>query len=82
MDSDGIGAEKNEVHLKVAKSKPKGVSKNGTYKLYLDLDKYQYYMLDYKGNRVYANRTKKVPEQKKITMVEQKLNALNNKGWT
>ena len=82
MDSDGVGAEKNEVHLKVAKSKPKGVSKNGTYKLYLDLDKYQYYMLDYKGNRVYANRTKKVPEQKKITMVEQKLNALNNKGWT
>jgi len=48
MDSDGVGAEKNEVHLKVAKSKPKGVSKNGTYKLYLDLDKYQYYMLDYK----------------------------------
>lgn len=82
MDSDGVGAEKNEVHLKVAKSKPKGVSKNGTYKLYLDLDKYQYYMLDYKGNRVYANRKKKVPEQKKLTMVEQKLNALNNKGWT
>ena len=82
MDSDGVGAEKNEVHLKVAKSKPKGVSKNGVYKLYLDLDKYQFYMLDYKGNRIYANRTKKVPEQKKITMVEQKLNALNNKGWT
>jgi hypothetical protein len=82
MDSDGVGAEKNEVHLKVAKSKPKGVSKNGVYKLYLDLDKYQFYMLDYKGNRIYANRTKKLPEQKKLTMVEQKLNALNNKGWT
>lgn len=82
MDSDGVGAEKNEVHLKVAKSKPKGVSKNGTYKLYLDLDKYQYYMLDYKGNRVYANRTKKVPEQKKLTNLGEKLNALNNKGWT
>ena len=82
MDSDGIGAEKNEVHLKVAKSKPKGVSKNGVYKLYLDLDKYQFYMLDYKGNRVYANRTKKLPEQKKLTMVEQKLNSLNNLGWT
>jgi hypothetical protein len=82
LDGDGNGAEKNEVHLKVAKSKPKGVSKNGVYKLYLDLDKYQYYMLDYKGNRIYANRTKKQPEQKKITMVEQKLNALNNKGWT
>jgi hypothetical protein len=82
LDSDGNGAEKNEVHLKVAKSKPKGVSKNGVYKLYLDLDKYQYYMLDFKGNRIYANRTKKLPEQKKITMVEQKINALNNKGWT
>lgn len=82
MDSDGVGAEKNEVHLKVAKSKPKGVSKNGVYKLYLDLDKYQFYMLDYKGNRIYANRTKKLPEQKKITMIEQKLNALNEKGWT
>jgi hypothetical protein len=50
--------------------------------MFLDLDKYQYYMLDFKGNRIYANRTKKVPEQKKITMVEQKINALNNKGWT
>jgi hypothetical protein len=77
LDGDGRGAEKNEVHLKVAKSKPKGVSKNGVYKLYLDLDKYQYYMLDFKGNRIYANRTKKLPEQKKITMVEQKLNAIH-----
>jgi hypothetical protein len=82
LDSEGRGAEKNEVHLKVAKSKPKGVSKNGVYKMFLDLDKYQYYMLDFKGNRIYANRTKKLPEQKKLTMVEQKLNALNNKGWT
>jgi len=82
LDSDGNGAEKNEVHLKVAKSKPKGVSKNGVYKLYLDLDKYQYYMLDFKGNRIYANRTKKLPEQKKITMVEQKLNAIHaNKNF-
>ena len=82
MDSDGVGAEKNEVHLKVAKSKPKGVSKNGVYKLYLDLDKYQFYMLDYKGNRIYANRTKKLPEQKKLTMVEQKINAIQaNKNF-
>lgn len=55
-NKDGSGVEKNEVHLKVAKSKPKGVSKNGVYKLFLDVDKYQYYMLDFKGNRVYANR--------------------------
>lgn len=82
LNTDGNGAEKNEVHLKVAKSKPKGVSKNGVYKLYLDLDKYQYYMLDFKGNRIYANRTKKQPVQAKITMTEQKLNALKNTKWT
>ena len=82
LNPDGNGAEKNEVHLKVAKSKPKGVSKNGVYKLYLDLDKYQYYMLDFKGNRIYANRTKKQPVQAKITMTEQKLNALKNTKWT
>ena len=46
----------NEVHLKVAKSKPKGVSKNGTYKMYLDLEKYQYYMIDAFGRKIYANR--------------------------
>jgi hypothetical protein len=83
LDGDGRGAEKNEVHLKVAKSKPKGVSKNGVYKMFLDLDKYQYYMLDFKGNRIYANRTKKLPEQKKITMIEQKLNGIKqSKEWT
>jgi len=67
-DANGVGAEKNEVHLKVAKSKPKGVSKNGVYKLFLDVERYQYYMLDFKGNRVYANRgtTYKKESQRKI----------------
>lgn len=67
-DADGVGAEKNEVHLKVAKSKPKGVSKNGVYKMFLDVDRYQYYMLDFKGNRVYANRgtTYKKESQRKM----------------
>ena len=54
--ADGTGAQENEVHLKVAKSKPKGVSKNGTYKMYLDLEKYQYYMIDAFGRKIYANR--------------------------
>jgi hypothetical protein len=69
-DADGVGAEKNEVHLKVAKSKPKGVSKNGVYKMFLDVERYQYYMLDFKGNRVYANRgtTYKKESQRKITI--------------
>lgn len=59
--SDGTGARANEVHIKVAKSKPKGVSKNGTYKLFLDVERYQYYTEDYSGNRIYANRTKFEP---------------------
>jgi len=73
LNSEGNGAEKNEVHLKVAKSKPKGVSKNGVYKLFLDLDKYQYYMLDFKGNRIYANRTKKQAPQLTMTNLGHKL---------
>lgn len=56
--SDGSIAQENEVHFKVAKSKPKGVSKNGTYKMFLDSEKYQYYVKDYFGNRVYADRSK------------------------
>jgi len=76
LDSDGRGAEKNEVHLKVAKSKPKGVSKNGVYKLYLDLEKYQYYMLDFKGNRIYANRTKKQAPQLTMTNLGHKLKSM------
>lgn len=63
--NDGSIAEENEVHLKVAKSKPKGVSRNGTYKLYLDVDKYQYYMKDFADNRIYALRQKH--EQKPIS---------------
>ena len=58
MDNNGNMYEENEVHLKVAKSKPKGVSKNGTYKMYLDLEKYQYYMIDNFGRKIYAKRHK------------------------
>ncbi len=58
-DSDNNVYEINEVHLKVAKSKPKGVSKNGTYKMYLDIEKYQYYMIDNFGRKVYAQRNTK-----------------------
>jgi hypothetical protein len=63
MNEDNSISEHNEVHLKVAKSKPKGVSKNGTYRLFLDVERYQYYMLDWKGNRIYANRSHIQPIQ-------------------
>lgn len=62
-NSDMSICEENEVHLNVAKSKPKGVSKRGIYKMYLDVERYQYYMFDWKGNRVYANRTAEPPKQ-------------------
>jgi hypothetical protein len=85
-DADGVGAEKNEVHLKVAKSKPKGVSKNGVYKMFLDVERYQYYMLDFKGNRVYANRgttykkesqrTIEIPKDGQIETTSEKLRRL------
>jgi hypothetical protein len=55
-DNNGNIFEETEVHLKIAKSKPKGVSKNGIYKLYLDVEKYQYYMIDNFGRKIYANR--------------------------
>lgn len=69
-DNDGSICEANEVHLKVAKSKPKGVSKNGTYKMFLDVERYQYYMIDWKGNRVYANREPIKPTQTKLQYVK------------
>jgi hypothetical protein len=68
--SDGTGAQENEVHLKVAKSKPKGVSKNGIYKLYLDTQKYQYYMLDKFGNKVYAQRKHEPTKPKQLPLIE------------
>jgi hypothetical protein len=74
-NSDNTICMENEVHLKVAKSKPKGVSKNGTYKMYLDVERYQYYMVDWKGNRVYANRNAEPPKQ--TTLNIEPSNSLN-----
>jgi hypothetical protein len=82
VGKDGAIYEDNEVHLKVAKSKPKGVSKNGTYKMYLDLTKYQYYMRDMLGNKIYAKRFEEPIqtriEEPRLTLLEQKMNAMNN----
>ena len=74
-NSDNTICMENEVHLKVAKSKPKGVSKNGTYKMFLDVERYQYYMIDWKGNRVYANRNAEPPKQ--TTLNIEPSNSLN-----
>lgn len=61
LSDEGEAFRDNELHLKIAKSKPKGVSNNGTYKLYLDTEKYQYYMINVKtGGKIYADRKQKV----------------------
>lgn len=56
-DDDSQPYKWNELHLKVGKSKPKGVSKKGVYKMFLDTDRYQYYMIAKgSGKRIYADR--------------------------
>lgn len=48
--------KENELHVRVAKPKPKGVAIAGVYKLYLDIEKYQYYTLNYWGEKEFSNR--------------------------
>jgi len=68
LSEEGEMYRENELHFKIAKSKPKGVSMNGTYKLYLDTERYQYYMINIvTGGRIYANRD---PEQVKVEQLK------------
>ena len=50
-----VTTENNELIVKVAKSKPKGVAENGIYRMYYDIKKKAYYMIDL-GRKVYAER--------------------------
>jgi len=56
VGDDGKMFEDNEVHIRVAKAKPKGTAKVGIYKMFLDLERYQYYMHGHMESRVYGNR--------------------------
>ena len=56
VDGHGVAYKMNQTIVKIAKSKPKGVSKNGLYSFFYDSDKKRFYMEDYGGNRVYADR--------------------------
>jgi len=77
-DENGCLYESNEVHVKIAKAKPKGVSRKGIYRLYLDVEKYQYYMKDQWGKRIYANRNQQKSNQFPIqTNLERKINGNN-----
>ena len=64
VDENGRMYEDNEVHINIAKAKPKGTAKKGVYKMFLDLQRYQYYMLDYRGEKVYADRSTHTVEHK------------------
>lgn len=56
-DANGEPYVNNELHLRVAKAKPKGTSKVGVYRFYLDIEKYQYYMKDeMTDSHIYADR--------------------------
>ena len=49
-------ATDNELHVRIAKTKPKGTSKNGTYKFFLNLRSYRYFVKSLTGGEIYSNR--------------------------
>jgi hypothetical protein len=49
-------ATDNELHVRIAKTKPKGTSKNGVYKFFLNLRSYRYYVKSITGGEIYSNR--------------------------
>lgn len=53
-NESGIPAEENETQVWVQKSKPKGIGKNGMFKLYYDWQKNRYYEIDDLGREYYA----------------------------
>mgnify|MGYP003112894370 CR=1 FL=1 len=65
-DEFGTPYEKNEVKIRVVKSKPKGVSINGTYTMFYDLTKNAYYM---RGNE-YSKRHKNLIREKQAEIVD------------
>ena len=71
-DEFGIPYEKNEVKIKVVKSKPKGISINGTYTMFYDIIKNAYYM---RGNQ-YSKRYKNL-----IREEQAEINIPKAKNW-
>ena len=70
-----ITSESNELIVKIAKSKPKGVSENGLYTTYYDFKRKTYYFQDM-SRKLYADRGKhnRFKTVEKIAYVEEKLN--------
>tara|TARA_R110000772_G_scaffold268686_2_gene397457 strand:+ start:6226 stop:8103 length:1878 start_codon:yes stop_codon:yes gene_type:complete len=53
-DSNGELAEDNETNVWIQKAKPKGIGKNGMFKLYYDFKANRYYEIDSDGNEWFA----------------------------
>lgn len=64
-------AKDNELHVKVAKTKPKGTSKNGVYKFFLNTETFRYYMKDITGKEIYSYRGERNIEQKQPVIENQ-----------
>lgn len=62
-DGDGKPYEMNETHVIIQKSKPKGVSTNGTYKIFYDKKLNAYYHKDSNGNKYFADRVMNAPQE-------------------
>ena len=72
LDHLGQPYKENQTVLRIAKSKPKGVSKNGIYNLYYDVERRNFYMIGENGTHIYADRgehskVNKVQPQSAIT---------------
>ena len=72
-NAEGKPYKETETLVKIAKSKPKGVSKNGLNSMHFDVDRISYYVENNRGQRIYADRgeynnKEKVKEPEQITI--------------
>jgi len=77
-----VTMDENELIVKVAKSKPKGVSINGLYRMYYDFKKKTYYVKD-GAFEVYADRGKHNIEnpKKKVNLEPEKVDLNDFKNY-
>jgi hypothetical protein len=69
-DENGEPYEKNETHVYVQKSKPKGIGAIGVVKLFYDWQKNNYYELDGTYNKKYARKFEEAVVEKEETAIK------------
>ena len=69
-DENGEPYEKNETHVYVQKSKPKGIGAIGVVKLFYDWQKNNYYELDGTYNKKYARKFEEAIIEKEETAIK------------